>query len=134
MDTATWQNLMDRLVADYQPTYQLATVPGPSNDPLGLEHPDRGHLATIMNQAVDALVGRGTDRDHLLDTVATQAGPDFSRADVDAILTGTQRCPDVALLQAFCAALSIDPRTALDAALRGGCTNYGASTATPPGY
>jgi hypothetical protein len=134
MDTQTWQTLMDRVVADYQPGISVLAPGGGGidDDPMGLRYAKLGGLALMMNEGLDAATNRGADRDALLDAVAEQA-EGFSRADVDAILSGSQKCPDAALLQAFCNALSIDVEDAVDAAVKGGCTNYGAST-VPPGY
>lgn len=137
MDTETWNSLMDSVVAEHA-NYAPGTVmpPGPGTeggDPMGLEYIGMGPLAFVLNEAVDAACNSGGDRDALLDSVADAAGDDFSRAEVDAILAGEQKCPEPALLSALCSAVAIDMDIAIDAAQRGGCKNYGAST-IPPGY
>jgi len=127
-----WQNLMDRVIDSYRPGTVMA--PGPKlEEPMSPRDASVGHLALVMGEALDAVVSRGTDRDEFLDQVAQDAGEDYSRQDVDAILSDDNKCPDIELLSAFCDALSIDTETAVDAAQRGGCTNYGAAT-VPPGY
>lgn len=150
MDPQTWSGLMDRVVgqtpehADYKPGNVMApgagTAPGSGTEgdsPLGLQYVNMGPLALVLNEALDATVNRGADRDSLLASIAQQGGEEVSVADVVAVLAGDTRCPDPALLAGFADAVSVDLGTIIDAATRGGCTDAypGQPTpGTPPGY
>jgi hypothetical protein len=136
MDTTTWQDLMDRVVA--QVTGPAGgTAPGAGTtgaDPLGIRYINMGPLALVLNEAVDATINAGSDRDVLLDQIADTGDETVTRADVDAALDGSEHCPSIQLIQSFADALAIDAQVILDAAERGGCTNYGGVGDTPPGY
>jgi hypothetical protein len=49
------------------------------------------------------------------------------------LLAGDELCTDVKLLEGFSQVLAIDMEVILDAAKRGGCTNYDGSH-PPPGF
>lgn len=102
-------------------------------DPLGIYYINLGPLAYLLNEAVEGRVDRGADRDELLDDVAEQTGPDVTAHDAEAVLNGDELCPPQELLSAFATVLSLSADTLVDAAKRGGCTNYGPAT-LPPGY
>jgi hypothetical protein len=133
METEVWQQLMDRVVAAAPGGYLAPGAGTTGGDPLGLKYANLGPVALVLNEGVDATVDAGADRDELLNSVADDAGDDISRDDVDAALSGDERCPDPALIQSFASWLAIDAEGIMDAAVKGGCKNYGAAT-PPPGY
>jgi hypothetical protein len=140
-DPAAWEKLMHRVVeGDYKPGNSLAPGPGTApgsgtegDSPLGLKYVNMGPLALVLNEAVDATVTRGADRDALLALIAQTSADDDHDAvqDVTDTLSGALKCPDPNLMAAFATALAIDLDVILDAAERGGCT--GTATGLPPG-
>jgi hypothetical protein len=143
MDTEIWTALMDKIVeqANYSPGTNLAPGSGPDGDgtgpgtegdsPLGIDYIDRGPLALVLNESIDATVTRGADRNLLLQAIADGADG-FDLDDVNAVLSGKNRAPDVTLLQAFSTACAVDEEVIIDAAIRGGAKNLGVGL--PPGY
>lgn len=137
MDTTTWNELMSRIVANYDPGAVLPPGSGTEgDDPNGLRYSDLGPLAFVLCEGVDSAVTRGVDRDSLIGLIAQSiAGAEpISEADVEAVLAGENLCPPVELLSAFSQALAIDLDIIFDAAQRGGCKQYSEAPGTTPGY
>ena len=134
LTVASWQLLMDRLVADYIPGAGQAPGSGTEgDDPLGLRYADLGPLAFVLNEALDSAVNRGADRDSIIEQVAQAAGDEFGLDEVEAVLSDENRDPDPTLLQAFANVFNIDMGIIVDAAQRGGAKKLGPAT-YPPGY
>jgi hypothetical protein len=136
-----WERMMAETItahedADYVPGNVGA--PGSGNegaDPLGLHYADLGPLAFVLNEAMDAAVNTGTDRDVLLEQIAQAAGEGISARDAEDVLTDNEHCPPIELLEAFATVLAIDATLLTDASVKGGCTNIGSrSTGPPPGF
>jgi hypothetical protein len=135
METRIWQRLMDTVMGDYTPGNVMAPGNGSEgDDPLAVNYADLGPLGLVLNEALDATVNRGADRDELIAVIAQGAGDGISVDDVNAVLGGKQLCPELALLQAFSTVFCIDLDVILDAGTRGGCTQYAAPGSPPPGY
>ena len=120
--------------ADYSPGGNLAPGQGTEgDDPLGIHYADLGPLALVLNEALDSATNRGADPDDILDQIAEAGGDGVSANDAQDVLGGDVLCPTMELLQGFSSVLAIDIEVIVDAAQRGGCTNYGQRT-LPPGY
>jgi hypothetical protein len=142
MDTASWQSLMDTVVEqallagaevdNYTPGNALAPGSGTEgDDPLGLHYADLGHLAFVLNEAVDAAVTRGADRDQLIAEVARNSGEGVTPADCEKVLSGDTLCPPQGVLAAFSQQTAISLEIIIDAARRGGCQGYGPAAYAP---
>ena len=136
MTAESWENLMERVVAEERGDYLPGDVGAPGSgtegdDPLGLKYADYGPLAYVLCEAMDSAVTRGMDRPTLLEQIAQSAGEGVSVEDVTAVLTDENREPAMELLSAFANTLDIDAGILLDAAQRGGAKNLG-PISTPP--
>jgi hypothetical protein len=102
---------------------------------MGIHYVNLGPLAYMLNEALNGLVSRVADRDDVLNDVADATGADNEQSahDAEAVLNGDELCPATELLSAFAQVLSLSADTLIDAAKRGGCTNYGGSS-LPPCY
>ena len=120
---------------DYSPGGNLAPGVGTEgDDPLGIHYADLGPLALVLNEAVDSATNRGADRDDIIEQINNATSDEVTGHDAAAVLAGDELCPAVEILEAFSSVLSIDVEVIVDAAKRGGCTQYGPMSSTPPGY
>lgn len=138
IDPTVWEQLMAQVTeqADYVPGGLM--VPGggsEGDDPAGEELVDLGPLAFVVNEGLRSAIIRGVDKDALLNEIVLQC-EGATMEDVEAVLDGSEICPDPELIQAFADSLSLDASILVDAARRGGCDRYGYSTspAPPPGF
>lgn len=134
-DVTAWERLMDELVSltdDYQPGMVLAPGSGSEgDDPAGADYVNLGKVAFVLNEALDAAVTRGIDRDAVIEQVAHRAQCDPQEAE-DA-LSGQDKCPTQLVMQAWADALAIDATVVFDAAIKDGCRFEGYAPPPPPG-
>lgn len=138
METAEWERLMGEIVEQAREVDgSFGDLPPGAgtegDDPLGLRYINLGPLAFVLNEAVDALITRGADRDSVVEAVAQAAGEGVDEATVEAVLSGENKCPGYPVLAAFGSVTTVDLEIILDAAKRGGCKDIGPTT-VPPGY
>lgn len=122
-------------LSDYNPGQVMAPGSGSGTEgdsPAAIRYAALGPLALVLNEAVDAFVNAGADRDTLMEAIAQAGGEEVNREEVDEVLAGEEKDPSLDLLRAFSQAVSIDLDILLDAAKRGGAKSLGPFL-PPPG-